>query len=61
MTDSFFEIARPDGDVIQRIAVLGTREVEGLRAAGYLVRTRTLSRSLFDWLREDARAALEGG
>lgn len=57
---AFWEIASrgTERDVIQRIGYLSRREVEGLRAAGYVVTKHTLSTSLYDWLRTDARAAL---
>jgi hypothetical protein len=49
--ESFWEIVdRRDGDVIQRLAVLTTPEVDALRANGYTVNHVTLDRRLFGWL-----------
>lgn len=50
--DGFFEIIGRDGEVIQRIVVLTTREVDALEANGYKVIRRKFSRKIWQWLLE---------
>lgn len=52
--EGFWEIINLDGEVVQRLQVLGGTEREQLEARGYRVVRQVFDRSLWPWLVDPA-------